>query len=266
VAKKRRALGIERLEARETPDVSLFHAAPSPLQAPLDRLAAADPGPAVLMPPGAGQHLAAAGLTHNADYLQTLEKLFRSSADLDQLLDRSTLALPASRAEIEQQGWQFLSNYTQKALRNEEMKFGPLPDHEDILHQVFVEWRQEMGANHHALEQLLNKDSTERQALRTAVRRVLDHSRYEVRRQQQRATFTDQAAAPVKAGEQDWIDLQLDWALDGGKLAPRERQLLELRRQGLTFEEIGAELGLVKQRVSEMYDTTIHRLQTLYAD
>ena len=71
--------------------------------------------------------------------------------------------------------------------------------------------------------------------------------------------------APVKPTEQDWIDMQVDWASGAGRLGPRERQLLELRGQGKTFEEIGSELGLAKQRVCELLNAAIDRLQELYS-
>jgi hypothetical protein len=42
--------------------------------------------------------------------------------------------------------------------------------------------------------------------------------------------------------------------------------MLELRREGKTFEEIGSEMGLVKQRVSEIFNSAIGLLQDVYAD
>jgi len=54
-------------------------------------------------------------------------------------------------------------------------------------------------------------------------------------------------------------------ALGAGNLVPQEMRLLELRRQGMTFEEIGTEIGMVKQRVYEIYSSALDRLQKIYA-
>ena len=57
--------------------------------------------------------------------------------------------------------------------------------------------------------------------------------------------------------------MQID--LDQGvrNLAPQEREVLEMRRQGQTCDEIGLALGLSKQRVSEMCRAAVASLQAL---
>jgi hypothetical protein len=250
--KKRRVLRVERLEARENPDVSLCPAAcPAPpltaqLAGPADD-PLAGPGPAAGRPdgqPGAALSLPA------------LETIFSSPAEMAKLLGPS--AEPP-------EGWHFLSNYARKAIRNEELHHGALPDHDDILHQVYVEWREQVGGGDPALTGLLNRDSAERQVLRTAVRRVLDRVRYEQTRRKRVLELHDQPA-PARPAQQDWIDVRIDWSLGVGNLDARERRLLELRSQGKTFAEIGAEMGLVRQRVFEMYSAAIDRLQEAYGD
>jgi hypothetical protein len=284
--KKRRVLGIEQLEARETPDVSLGHAGAYSLPSlPVD--AAIHNGhllpPSTLLPGSEQAYTAPKALpdlAHQAEaasYLQALERLFNE--DFQHLVDRAAESLaqetPAATTEAsanaqavsqEQalQAWRFLSNYTRKAIRNEEIKYGGLPDHEDIIHQTFVEWRQQVGPQATPLANLLDKTSAERQVLQKTVRRVIDHTRYEQNRQKKMAELIDQAA-PLKAGHQDWVDLRLDWAQGVGNLVPQELRMLELRSQGKTFEEIGSEIGLVKQRVYEMYHSTLDRLQSIYA-
>ena len=249
--KKRRVLRIERLEARETPDVSLCPAAfPAP---PLTaQLAGPDDGPLAGPRPGAGQD----GLPGAALSLPALETIFSSPAEMEKLLGRS--GEPP-------EGWQFLSNYARKAIRNEELHYGTLPDHDDILQQIYVEWREQVGAGDTALASLLHKDSAERQVLRKAVRRVLDHARYEQTRQKRVLALHDQPA-PVRPSAQDWIDVRLDWSLGVGRLDARAKQVLELRSQGKTFAEIGAEMGLLKQRVFEMYSAALGRLRQVYGD
>jgi len=291
--KKRRILGIEQLEARETPDVSLGHAGAYSLPS-LPANSTVLNGqilPPTNLLPGSDQPyssaealLDAAGHAEATSYVQALERLF-NSGDFQPLVDGAADALtgqaPPARTDTAAQTndlqgspqavsqdqalqtWRFLSNYTRKAIRNEEMKFGGLPDHEDIIHQTFVEWRQLVGQQVTPLTSLLNKTSTERQLLQKTVRRVIDHTRYEQNRQKKMAELIDHAA-PANAGHQDWVDLRLDWAQGVGNLVPQEKRLLELRSQGMTFEEIGSEIGLVKQRVYEIYTSTLERLQNIY--
>src|SRR5690349_6864137 len=115
--KKRRVLRIERLEARETPDVSLCPAA-----CPAPPLTAQMAGPA---------NGSMAGQPESPLSLPALETIFSSPAEMEKLLGPS--AEPP-------EGWQFLSNYARKAIRNEELHYGALPDHDDILQQIYVEW------------------------------------------------------------------------------------------------------------------------------
>src|SRR5581483_1576897 len=287
--KKRRVLGIEQLEARETPDVSLGHAgAYSPPSLPANSTVLNGQFlPPLNLLPGSGQgHNSPEALldlsrqSEATSYVQALERLFHGG-DYQPLVDGAADALteaapdtaavqadqPGGHRAVAQdqalQTWRFLSNYTRKAIRNEEMKYGGLADHEDIIHQTFVEWRQLVGQQAPSLANLLNKTSIERQLLQKTVRRVIDHTRYEQNRQKKMAELIDQAA-PTRAGQQDWVDLKLDWAQGVGNLVPQERRLLELRSQGMTFEEIGSEIGLVKQRVCEMYNSTLERLQNIY--
>jgi DNA-directed RNA polymerase specialized sigma24 family protein len=246
--KKRRVLRMERLEARETPDVSLCPAAcPAPLTANL----AAPAGPVAAPGPGQPGGVPGEGLS-----LRALETIFSSPAEMAKLLGR-----PAEPPE----GWQFLSNYARKAIRNEELHYGALPDHDDILHEIYVEWREQVGSGDSSLAGLLHKDSAERQVLRKAVRRVLDHARYEHTRQKRVLELHDQPA-PARPAGREWADVRLDWSLGVGGLGAREKQVLELRSQGMTFEEIGAEMGLLKQRVFEMYSAAMDRLQEAYGD
>src|SRR5205807_915044 len=149
-------------------------------------------------------------------------------------------------------------------ISNDELKYGALPDHEDLVHQIYVEWREQVGSWNRDLTDLLNKDSAERQVLRKTVRRVLDRARYESTKQRRLVEFIDQPA-PTKPEDQDWIDLQIDWTSNSMQLSPREIQMLALRREGKTFEEIGSEMGLLKQRVAEMYNSAFSSLQDLYA-
>jgi hypothetical protein len=288
--KKRHLPGVERLEARETPDVSLGSAAACP----------APPAGTDMSAVGAGlvgepqNFTSAADPTQLANDLTGLETilvqqhddfknvlsshnvkaLFADAHEVDNLLagsaqlladspDSRNAAPPRAPDSAEPQGWQFLYNYTRKAIRNAELKYGPLADHEDMIHEVFVDWREQVGQGDKAYAELLNQESAERLTLRKTVRRVIDQTRYEQTRQRRAVELFDQAA-PVVPCAQDWLDLQIDWSLGVGKPGPRERQLLELRRQGMTFEEIGSEMGMLKQRVCEVYNSAVRRLYAVY--
>ena len=62
------------------------------------------------------------------------------------------------------------------------------------------------------------------------------------------------------------IDWQIDLALVLQSFSERERRILDLRRQGCTFQEIGHEVALSKQRVSELYHGAIRRLNDIFRD
>jgi RNA polymerase sigma factor (sigma-70 family) len=279
--KKRRPLRIEALEARETPDVSLGHGAAYPVQS----LPATVPGiheQSPLAPQISSTALQAVApsrpAVENVTALleqalaasraltpQALERFFHSFTELDQLLNGfSSSTSSATSAEARESGWQFIRNYTRKAIRNDESRFGAVVDHEDIVHQVYVEWSEQAGSQDRAFTDVLQKDSPSRQILRKMVRRVLDRVRYQQGRAQKNVEFVDQPT-PVAANTQEWLDMQIDLSQGVGGLNPQERRTLELRGQGMTFEEIGSELGLLKQRVFEIYHAAIDRLQQVYA-
>ena len=261
--KKRQILGLEQLEARDTPDVSLGHSA---LPLPPKPIFFGE-GPSVV--PRSPDDSSADAFSWHA-----LETLFSNSDEMEKLLADSARLLPSAEqpaqspvasasADAAPQGWHLLCNYTRKAIRNEEQRYGRLADHEDLVHQVYVEWREQVGPAEQAYAGLLDKESAERQILRKTVRRVIDHVRYEQNRQKRTVELFDQEA-PANPVEQDWRDVQLDWRL-GDVPNAQERQVLELRRQGMTFEEIGSEMGLVKQRVCETFNSVLQQLQELYA-
>lgn len=161
--------------------------------------------------------------------------------------------------------WAFLRNYAAKAIRREELARGPLPDHDDIIQQVYIEWREEVPSGADAHARLLDRDSPERLAFRGAVRRVLDRTRYDAIKQRRRADVTDHEAAD-NAPTRDWADLEIDLAQGVGKLTARQRDILDLRRGGMTFEDIGSKLGMPRQRVFEAYSELLDRLTALYRD
>jgi RNA polymerase sigma factor (sigma-70 family) len=289
--KKRCIPELERLEARETPDVSV---ASNGSLAPLfEKLAQVRHGPglAVKAPPaneqleqattgGAAASTAGNELSHlleldhfdRAEAIRARKAVFADGRELETIWGgsaaawdemRLSRALPRADAS-EPKGFAFLFNYARKAIRNSEARYGVLADHDDLLQQIYVEWRQQVGPGDGTYAGLLDQKSNERRVLRESVRRVIDHQRYEQTKQRRLVELIDQPA-PSSPREREWADFQIDCDLGAVALSRRERQLLDLRRQGMTLAEIGTQLGLPKQRVCEIGMGLMGRLQQLYA-
>jgi sigma-70-like protein len=279
---RRHIPNLEALETRVVPDAALGPAAAQGMSAPLadHGLQVAEAGPAVV--PGPGRIL---DLSQNPLYLQELEAFFSSPDDLEKSVaalwtslpeatpastaDALPAATPSTRNGTPQpedpvlQGWSILRNYALRTIHGDERKYGlSFPEPEDMVHQVTVEWLEQVGTADKALPTLLAKDGPEWPVLKKTVRRVIDRVRYDLKKQTRMARVTD-LAAPARSSQQDWIDMQIDLDLGVGKLAPKEREVLELRRQGQTCDEIGIALGMSKQRVSEMCRAAVASLQAL---
>jgi hypothetical protein len=285
---KRPALHCERLERRELPansfgltvlPLDLLHAAP--LTAPASLANAL-----YLVPPheGDGRALAAqrGGLSseavgaffakqtsfgdlHASTPTSAGSDAFESLPSLGWDADLPLPVAEASPRVSDAEFWAFLRNYATKAIRREEFARGPLRDHADIIQQIYVEWREGVSTSDDVHARLLNRDSAERSAFRGAVRRVLDRSRYDEIKQRRNVDVSDHDE-PDAARDREWVDLEIDFTQGVGRLTDREREILDLRRTGLTFEEIGAKLDMPKQRVFEAYTELMDRLGALYRD
>ncbi|PWT85886.1 MAG: hypothetical protein C5B58_02365 [Acidobacteria bacterium] len=278
--KQKRPLHLERLEARETPDVSLGQAvawsappSPSPALLGVGPSIPAPVSPALAETPAIGLDLVR-GLHGDQpsapDHLRAIETLFVGRDELAPFLAEGA----QQQAQVEPapgpvadagEGWRFLWNYTNKAIRTEETRYGKLADHDDLIQQTFVEWRTGVGPQDDALGKLLQSDSPERLVLRNAVRRVLDHARYVQTRDNRMLALIDQAA-PSQPAEQDWLDLQIDLDLGVGGLEPQERDVFAMRARGMTFQEIGDSLSMARQRAFEIFSDAMDKLQDAYAD
>jgi DNA-binding NarL/FixJ family response regulator len=101
------------------------------------------------------------------------------------------------------------------------------------------------------------------QLLRAVVTRVIARAVYQQKRKYVVLDFDDWPARG-NAAERDWAEFKADCEHGVGNLSRREWQVLDLRRQGKTFEEIGAELRLPRQRVWEVYQAVEARLREIY--
>jgi DNA-directed RNA polymerase specialized sigma24 family protein len=277
--KNRRALDCERLERRELPANSFSVAVPLPDLASAARIQASQELPAAL-----AQNVPAASASESKrDGLLSLDAVgafFADRVELGRLFpsDESPFesltapgwdtdyagaqtAAPVSDEEF----WAFLRNYATKAIRREERTRGPLSDHADIIQQIYVEWREEVQSSDDVHGRVLVKESPERTAFQTAVRRVLDRTRYGDMKQRRRVE-ADEPEARTDETTRAWADMEIDLAQGVGKLTEKERDILDMRRWGLTFEEIGARLGIPKQRAFEAYTEVLNRLSDLYRD
>jgi DNA-binding NarL/FixJ family response regulator len=126
-----------------------------------------------------------------------------------------------------------------------------------------VEWLEQAGPPAEALPRLLEQAPAEMQLLRAVVTRVIARAVYQQQRQHVALDFNDWPARG-DAVERDWAEFKADCEQGVGNLSRREWQVLDLRRQGKTFEEIGAELRLPRQRVWEVYHAVQARLRAIY--
>jgi DNA-directed RNA polymerase specialized sigma24 family protein len=162
-----------------------------------------------------------------------------------------------------ERGYQYLCHYARHSIRAAERRVGPLRDHDDLVQQTCVEWLEQAGPPAEALPRLLEQAPVEMQLLRAVVTRVIARAIYQQKKQSVVLDFNDWPA-PGNAVERDWAEFKADCDQGVGNLSRREWQVLDLRRQGKTFEEIGAELRLPRQRVWEVYRAVEARLRRIY--
>jgi DNA-directed RNA polymerase specialized sigma24 family protein len=162
-----------------------------------------------------------------------------------------------------ERGYQYLCQYARHSIHAAERRVGPLRDHDDLVQQICVEWLEQAGPPAEALPRLLEQAPAEMQLLRVVVTRVIARAVYQQKRQHVVLDFNDWPARG-NAAERAWAEFKADCEQGVGNLSRREWQVLELRRQGKTFGEIGAELRLPRQRVWEVYHGVQARLREIY--
>jgi DNA-directed RNA polymerase specialized sigma24 family protein len=175
------------------------------------------------------------------------------------------VAVPAAGKPLDPvaAGYQYLCNYCRHAIHAAERRVGPLPDHDDIIQQTCLEWLQQAGPPEAAFPRLLERASSEMQLLRETVNRVIMRITYQHRKGGVNADLSDWPA-PDGAVERAWTDFKSDCEEGVGHLTQQDWQILELRRQGHTYREIGAKIGIARQRVWEMCHDLVARLQDIY--
>jgi DNA-directed RNA polymerase specialized sigma24 family protein len=171
-----------------------------------------------------------------------------------------------------QQGLDRLCAYAWSSIHNAEKAYGErFLSPEDIVQEIYLEWRGLVGPRpeDEALTRLLQDSSEEMRLLRVAVQRVIGRTRYQQRQWAKGGGLPEVAYrsdAFARRGGQERVDWEDLWENVVSTLAPHEKQILELRKQGKTFAEIGSELGMPRQRACETYHSVVARLQKRYPE
>jgi len=158
--------------------------------------------------------------------------------------------------ESAQDGLRYLFNYASKSIR----KNRAIAEHDrdDLLHEIYLEWWVCVGFESAALPRLLAADSFERKSLRESIYRVFGRHRYhKTAHRTQELSETDGSVTSDLDENRDFT-IDLDKWLE--RLPDAEAKVIDLYYfQHKTMEEIGAELGLAKQRVSEIHKRALAR-------
>lgn len=158
--------------------------------------------------------------------------------------------------EPQQEGLRYLFNYANKSIRRN--RTISEQDRDDLLHDIYMEWWICTGFEVAALPKLLESDSDERQSLRESIYRVF--GRYRYHKTAHRTADLDNP--DILPG--DLPDAAQDFSLDLktwlDRLPHLEAKIIDLYYfQHKTMDEIGAEIGLAKQRVSEIHKRALSR-------
>jgi RNA polymerase sigma factor (sigma-70 family) len=151
--------------------------------------------------------------------------------------------------EPQQEGLRYLFNYANKSIRKN--RGVSEQDRDDLLHDIYMEWWICTGFEVAALPKLLDSESPERQSLRESIYRVFGRYRYHQTAHRTNELGEGDALAEDPNGARDFaIDLK-KWLTS---LPDLEAKIIDLYYfQHKTMDEIGAEIGMAKQRVSEIH-------------
>jgi len=129
-----------------------------------------------------------------------------------------------------------------------------LEDPDDAVQQICLEWLLLAGTV-----------ATTFDDVRRIVARVIDRAYWRLKKKERAVELLD---VPVHADRvaDAFRDMQLDRDLGVKDLTDREWQVVELRRQGYTFVEIGERVGMRKQRAREMFNLAVSYLRRRYRE
>ena len=160
--------------------------------------------------------------------------------------------------EPQQEGLRYLLNYAHKSIR----KNRGIPDHDrdDLLHDIYMEWWVCVGFEAAAFPKLLDSESLERKSLRESIYRVFGRYRYHQNAHRTEDLSNGDPTMPGTVTEKESREFALDMENWLKGLPALEAQIIDLYYfQHKTMEEIGAEIGLAKQRVSEIHKRALAR-------
>ncbi len=152
--------------------------------------------------------------------------------------------------EPQQEGLRYLFNYANKSIRKN--RAVSEQDRDDLLHDIYMEWWICTGFEVASLPKLLETDSPERQSLRESIYRVF--GRYRYHQTAHRTNELNDADALAGDAPENTRDFALDLKRWLTSLPELEAKIIDLYYfQHKTMDEIGAEIGMAKQRVSEIH-------------
>jgi len=129
-----------------------------------------------------------------------------------------------------------------------------LEDPDDAIQQICLEWLLLAGTV-----------ATTFDDVRRIVARVIDRAYWRLKKRERTLELLD---VPVHADRvaDAFRNMQLDRKLGIKDITDREWEVVELRRQGYTFVEIGERVGMRKQRAREMFNLAVSNLRRRYRD
>jgi len=152
--------------------------------------------------------------------------------------------------EPQQEGLRYLFNYANKSIRRN--RGVSEQDRDDLLHDIYMEWWICTGFEVAALPKLLESESPERRSLRESIYRVF--GRYRYHQTAHRTNELGESDALATGAAEDARDFALDLKKWLNGLPDLEAKIIDLYYfQHKTMDEIGAEIGMAKQRVSEIH-------------
>jgi RNA polymerase sigma factor (sigma-70 family) len=160
--------------------------------------------------------------------------------------------------EPQQEGLAYLLNYAGKSIRRN--RTVSEQDRDDLLHEIYMEWWVCVGFEVAALPKLLDAESPARRSLRESIYRVFGRYRYQQSAHRTQDLAEGDTPDPHTLSPEETRDFALDLENWLRGLPELEARIIDLYYfQHKTMEEIGVELGLAKQRISEIHKRALAR-------
>lgn len=159
----------------------------------------------------------------------------------------------------------FVLSCFRKALGADVKKYGPVPDFQTTVEEMYGTWLTEVTARCWrealTLETILDPLSCHRQMLRRVYQRLRDRIRYEQKPERRTARLDAEALKDPKTAVRYMIELRLDLRAAMDRLSPTERRVFLLRLvDGRTFREIAEHLQMPEATVWRTHQRAVELL------